>query len=409
MHQYFGTRASTTGTRSYEFSKFLLRRGHRVTMLTSGRDNVDGFNCRSGQGFVRFETDGIEVIAINAAYNNPHKGTGMNGAKRMLHFLDFARLAARVGRQLQRPDVVFATSTPLTIGLPGIRLARHFSVPFVFEVRDLWPDALINVGALKNPVVIWWLRRTERRLYHAADHLVALSPGMKEGIMRQGIPDERVTVIPNGSDLDLFRPDIDGSAERARLGLGDRFSAIYFGAMGRANGLDYVIEAARELQQRARDHIVFVLHGDGGMRPQLEELARRYELRNVVFSNLVPDKAAVARIVAGCNACMTIYAATDKEQTWSPNKMFDALAAGKPVLINVPGWLGETIQENRAGRSLDPQRPAALAETVEELAARPGLCAEMGRNARNLAEAQFSREALAARLEEVLRSTIDRS
>jgi len=377
MHQYFGTRASTTGTRSYEFSKFLLRRGHRVTMLTSGRDNVDGFNCRSGQGFARFETDGIEVIAINAAYNNPHKGTGMNGAKRMLHFLDFARLAARVGRQLQRPDVVFATSTPLTIGLPGIRLARHFSVPFVFEVRDLWPDALINVGALKNPVVIWWLRRTERRLYHA--------------------------------DLDLFRPDIDGSAERARLGLGDRFSAIYFGAMGRANGLDYVIEAARELQQRARDHIVFVLHGDGGMRPQLEELARRHELRNVVFSNLVPDKAAVARIVAGCNACMTIYAATDKEQTWSPNKMFDALAAGKPVLINVPGWLGETIQENRAGRSLDPQRPAALAETVEELAARPGLCAEMGRNARNLAEAQFSREALAARLEEVLRSTIDRS
>ena len=121
----------------------------------------------------------------------------------------------------------------------------------------------------------------------------------------------------------------------------------------------------------------------------------------MVFSDLVPDKEEVARIVAGCEVTMTIYRAA-KEHTWSPNKMFDALAAGKPVLINVGGWLGETIEKNKCGRSLDPHRPAALADALAELAGAPALCAEMGRNARALAERQFDRHLLAQRLEHVL-------
>ena len=135
-----------------------------------------------------------------------------------------------------------------------MELSRYFGVPFVFEVRDLWPEALVNVGALNNPAAIWWLRRMARRIYREADHIVALSPGMKEGIVRTGIAAEKVTVIPNASDLDLFRPGLDGSASRERLGLGKRFAAIYFGAMGLANGLEYVIEAAKD-PGRARGKI----------------------------------------------------------------------------------------------------------------------------------------------------------
>ena len=142
--------------------------------------------------------------------------------------------------------------------------------------------------------------------------------------------------------------------------------------MGLANGLEYAIEAARVLRDGGHDRIVLVLHGGGGRRSELERLAAHYELSNVIFSDLVPDKSAVAKIVAASDVCMTIYAATDKEQSWSPNKMFDALAAGRPVLINVPGWLGETIEKNGCGRFVDPRRPKALADGLRDLADHPG-------------------------------------
>lgn len=400
LHQYFATRKGTTGTRSYEFARRLVAKGHRVTMVTSGLSNRE-FPVPDGEEYAEFETGGIDVVAIAAGYNDPQFGTGMNGRRRMLEFYQFARLAARVGKGLPRPDVVIATHTPLPVGTAGLALQRHFDVPFVFEVRDLWPEALVNVGVLKNPAAIWWLRRMAKKIYAGANHIIALSPGIKDGIVRAGVPAGKVTVIPNASDLDLFRPDVDGSAQRKRLGLGNKFAAIYFGAMGTANGLDYVIEAARILAKRGREDIVLVLHGDGGKRSELEGMVREYRLSNVVFSDTVPDKGDVARIVAGCDACMTIYRAV-KEQTWSPNKMFDALAAGKPVLINVPGWLGDTVESNNCGRSLDPQKPQALADAVQELAADPELCRRMGENARALAELDFNRDKMADRLENVL-------
>ena len=148
-----------------------------------------------------------------------------------------------------------------------------------------------------------------------------------------------------------------------------------------------------------------MLHGSGGKRPELESLARSYGLTNVVFSDLVADKEEVARLVAGCDVCLTIYRAA-KEHTWSPNKMFDSLAAGKPVLINVPGWLGETVEQNQCGRSLDPYRPEALADAMQELADHPDLCRQMGQNARALAEREFDRRILADRLERVLTNAV---
>lgn len=400
IHQYFATRKGRTGTRSYEFARHFVEKGHRVTMITSGLFNKE-FPVPKNLEYAELETDGINVVPIAAAYNDPYRGTGMSGYKRMIEFYRFARLAAKVGSRLDKPDVVFATHTPLTIGLAGIKLSRYFNIPFVFEVRDLWPEALINVGALKNPLAIWWLRRMAQKIYAAAHHIIALSPGMKNGIVRAGVPEEKITVIPNSSDLELFHPDLDGSASRARLGLGDRFAAVYFGAMGLANGLEYVIEAARILAERKNDNIVMVLHGDGGKRPELEKMARDYKLTNVVFSDLVPDKSEVARIIAACDVCMTIYRAV-REHTWSPNKMFDALAAGKPVLINVPGWLGETIENNECGRCVAPGRPESLADALEELSANPNLCRQMGQNARSLAEREFARNKLAEQLENIL-------
>lgn len=402
MHQHFTTRRGFTGNRSYEFARVLVRQGHQVSMICSGVDNEERLNVPAGKSHIRVTIDGIDCVPIAAAIANPHRITGQSGARRMLSFLHFVQVAKRVGRTLERPDVVFATHTPLTIGLAGMDLARHFQVPFVFEVRDLWPQALINLGVLRNPLVIWWMRRMERKIYRAADHIVALSPGMQESIVATGIPQGRVTMIPNAADLDLFRPDLDREFGRARLGLSDRFAAIYFGAMGIANGLEYIIDAAKVLDRRGERGIVFVLHGAGGKRADLEQRVRAAQLTNVVFSDLVPDKGVVAQLVAACDVCLTIYRA-NREQTWSPNKMFDALAAGRPVLINVPGWLTDVVEGNGCGFGVRPEVPADLADRLQQLASNPELCQEMGIRARQLAENQFARERLALQLEDVLK------
>lgn len=406
MHQHFTTRLGYTGNRSYEFSKFLMERGHQVTMICSGIENEPRLQLQPNEMYKEVDIEGIHCVPIRAANANPLTITKQSGYRRMLGFLNFVRVAKQVGRKLNKPDLVFSTHTPLTIGLAGLSLARHFDVPHVFEVRDLWPQALINLGVLKNPLVIAWMRHLERKIYSASDHVVALSPGMKDGVVASGViePDD-VTMIPNASDIGLFRPDIDRSFGRERLELGDRIAAIYFGGMGMANNLEYAIDAARILTDRGREDIVVVLHGGGGRKEAHKQQVSELGLTNVIFSDPVPDKSVVAQLVAGCDICMTIYRAS-KEHTWSPNKMFDALAAGRPVLINVPGWLGETIENNRCGYSVDSEKPEALADALEKLADDPALRDEMGRNSRQLAEREFSREKLAIKLEGVFQQAV---
>ena len=409
MHQQFTTRRGFTGNRSYEFSKFLLERGHKITMICSGVENEPRLTLKPGELYREVEIDGIHCVPIHASNANPLAITGQSGYRRMLGFLNFVRVAKKVGRKLQKPDVVFATHTPLTIGLAGMDLAKHFGVPHVFEVRDLWPQALINLGALKNPLVIAWMRWMEKKIYRGAKEVVALSPGMREGVISTGaIAPERVAMIPNASDIGLFRPDLDRAFGRERLNLGDRIAAIYFGGMGLAHNLEYAIDAAKILADRGRKDIVVVLHGGGGRKAAHEQQVKDLGLDNVIFSDPVPDKEIVAKLVAGCDICMTIYRAS-KEVTWSPNKMFDALAAGRPILINVPGWLGETIESNGCGYSVDSENPAALADKLEKLADDPELRAEMGKRSREVAERDFSREKLADQLAAVLQRAIDES
>lgn len=399
LHQYFTSRRGATGTRSYEFSKYLVQQGHRVTMITSGIDNPL-MTIPAGRDWEQMDCDGIRVVGVRGGYNDPKPGTGLSGTQRMRQFYAFARAASRVGRRMDSPDVVLATHTPLPIGLAGMRLQRHFRVPFLFEVRDLWPEALTDAGLLTQPLAIWWLRRLARRIYRRADHIVALSPGMKDGILSYGIPEERVTVIPNASDLDLFSPNHDGEVWRRHLKLHDRFVAVYFGAMGRANGLDYVIDAAHLLAQRGRHDIAMVLIGDGGERARLRARAASLGLTNVLFLDPLP-RAEIAGAVAGAQACLTIFRPS-QTNAWSPNKLFDSLAAGRPVLVNVPGWLGDIVTRNQAGLSVDARDPAALAAGLTQLADAPDVCRDMGAHARSLAEREFDRAKLAAEFEAVL-------
>lgn len=396
LHQYFTTPDRVGGIRSYELARRLVAKGHSVHLLTSS--NV----AQETPGWFETEVEGIRVHSLPIPYSNRQ-----GNAERIRTFFNFAFGAAKKARSLEA-DVVFATSTPLTIAIPGILASKLKGILMVFEVRDLWPEAPIAMGALTSPVAIRGAQWLEKLAYHSSAHIVALSPGMKEGVVRQGVPQERVTVIPNASDLELFHPGLDGEAFRKKFGLVGKVVFTYFGTMGPANGLSFVLDAAAELKRRGRDDIAIVLHGDGRERDALEARKARDALDNVTFSQWDMHREELARFIASSDVCMAIYKNVPVLYTCSPNKMFDAFSAGKPVLTNMPGWLSDLVEKNKAGVFVRPDDAIDFADKAEYLADQPELRKVYGQNARKLAEQEFSRDLLTEKLEQVLLNVVGR-
>jgi glycosyltransferase involved in cell wall biosynthesis len=394
VHQFFATRESDLGLiRSYEFSRRWVEQGHDVTVVTSSSRLPAAFQRRA---FSSGDVDGIDVRAVRVAYSNY-----MSYGRRIWSFLFFTVGATWLALRAPKPDVVLATSTPLTVGVPALIVARLRGIPLVFEVRDLWPEAAIQMGALRRggalARIAKWL---ERRLYRASAQVVALSPGMVDGVLAEGVDPQRVSMIPNAADLDLFHPGEKDAELVDRYGLAGRFVVGYAGAIGPSNALeDQVPEAARALEERGRDDIVFLIAGDGKSLPALRE--RTEGLDNVVLAGTVP-KRDVPRLTRTSDALMTLFADVPILATNSPNKFFDALASGRPVIINTPGWTRDLAEGNDCGVYVPSGDGRALADAVEKLADDRGAMARMGANARALAEREFSRDDLAARMLDVL-------
>lgn len=389
------TRGGVGGTRSYEFARRFVAAGHEVTMVTARSSEATA-------GPRRGSIDGIDVLEIEAGYSDYPRGTTLPYARRILAFAQFAAASALAVARLPRPDVVLATSPPLTVTVPALLAHALRGAPLVFEVRDLWPEAPRQMGALRNPAVLAAARALERLTYRRAAQVIALSPGMADGVVGTGKPAERVSTIPNASDLDLFSPAVDGSAWRERLDAGDSFVCTYFGTMGAANDLTGVVEAARLLRDRGDDDVVFVLHGGGKRRPELERLVARHKLGNVRFSDPIGDKAEVARLAAASDACLTIYSNVPVLYTCSPNKLFDTFAAGRPAIVNTPGWLRQLVEDSDAGLYVRPDEPGDLADAVTRLRDDPELARRLGEGGRRLAERRFDRDRLAAEVLAVL-------
>ncbi len=415
LEQFFRTTAMIGHTRAYEIARRLTSWGHEVHMVTSSFGNtlnspdyrnvdvLDAYpNAKAAGRWFEADEAGIKVHLLPVPYSNY-----MGYAERIKSYVRFATGAARKAASLEG-DVIFATSPALTISLPAMYAAKRSRTPFVFEVRDLWPEAPIQMGALKSKPFVWSALALERLAYNQASHIVALSPGMKEGILAKGVPDAKVSVIPNSSDLDIFSPEVDGGDFRTRLGTSGKFALLYFGAMGEANGLGFVLDCAAELKRRAHDDVVFVLHGDGKERPMLEARKEAEGLDNVVFSEQNLSKKDVARLVASSDVAMTIYKNVPILYTCSPNKMFDSFAAGKPVLTNMPGWLQGLVEEHNAGVFVEPDNAQDFADKVAILAAQPERLDVMGQNSRKLAEEMFAREKLTRDLERVLAAQAQR-
>jgi len=384
-HQHFSTPDGSTGTRSYEMAKALVSRGHEVTMVCGssaiGQTGLsDPFVSGKREGVV----DGIRVIELELPYSNKD-----GFLQRAWIFLKFAARGVREALS-QDYDLLFATTTPLTAGIPGIFAKLLKGKPFVFEVRDLWPELPREMGVIKNPVVLWAMGILEWVSYHAADRCIGLSPGIVEGIARRGIPKEKIRMIPNGCDLELFDPG-NVSARRPEELRDSDFCAIFTGAHGIANGLDAVLNAAAVLKARGRDDLRLVFIGDGKLKPALVERAKVERLDNCIFLPPVSKKELTA-LMQGCDVGLMILANVPAfYYGTSPNKFFDYIASGMPVLNNYPGWLAGLIAENGCGIAVPPDDPEAFADALILMADDKDRLREMGRNSRALAESQFDR------------------
>ena len=389
FHQHFATPAGSAGTRSYEFARALLARGHRVTM-------VCGAHAQSGldlpldaqRGWHRGEVDGIDVLSLPLPYAN-RDGV----ARRTATFLRFAAASAELALTLEA-DLVFATSTPLTAALPGLVAQAGRGLPFVFEVRDLWPELPRALG-LRNPFLLGGMSALELAAYRAADTVIGLSPGIVAGIRRRASPRQRVVMIPNGADLETFHPSLRRPSTLPGC-QPDDFLAGFTGAHGPANGLDALLEVARELRRRGDRRVKLVFIGDGKEKARLAALARSEGLDACRFFPPMPKTelgAVTASLDCGLMVLRDLPAFYDGT---SPNKFFDYAAAGIPVVNNYPGWLAELIAANDAGQVVPPGDPVAFADALQALAADPARRARQGAAARQLAETRFARVDLAA-------------
>jgi glycosyltransferase involved in cell wall biosynthesis len=403
LHQYFVSPDTHGGTRSYEFARRLIAAGHEVCMLTSSAMLPKRY--QGATATFEAEIAGIPAVVIPVPYGNE-----MSFGDRIAAFARFAALASLEATR-RRCDLIYATSTPLTIAIPGIIGKIWQRAPLVFEVRDLWPELPIAVGALRNPAARAGASALEWLAYHSSAEVVALSPGMADGVVRRGYPRERVTVIPNSCDRELFDvPASRGDAIRARIpGLApDDPLIVYTGTFGKINGAGWLVDVAAQLRGLApRAQILMV--GSGAERDQILERAslagvldQNLRVWEPVAKNEVPDLLAAATVAT------SLFLPIKPMWNNSANKFFDALAAGKPLAINYGGWQADLLRQSGAGIVMEYGDPARSARDLAAFVGDRERVAQASQASRMLASTQFDRDLMASRLEGLLRRVAER-
>jgi len=390
FHQHFSTPKGSVGTRSYEMAQRLLARGHSVTMVCGSYGGGDtGLTAPFVNSRRSGLVDGINIIELDLSYSNSD-----GFVKRGLTFLKFAWASVCIALT-EKYDVVFATTTPLTAGIPGIFARWLRGKPFVFEVRDLWPELPKAMGVITNPLVLGAMSILEWSTYHSAHRLIGLSPGIVEGIVHRGIAKDKVALVPNGCDLKIFNADVQ--AWRPENLAPDDLLAIFAGTHGIANGLDNLLDAAAELKRRGRTDIKLLLIGQGKLKPALMARAKLEKLDNVIFHDPI-NKQKLSGLMASADIGLQLLANIPAFYFGtSPNKFFDYISAGLPVLNNYPGWLAGMITEHQCGFAVPAQDPAAFASALEKAADDRLSLKRMGANSLLLAEREFDRTLLSNR------------
>lgn len=393
FHQYFALPTGSTGTRSYEMARRWVAAGHRVTMIC-GRAEACGLPNRT-----RFEAAGIQVRIVNSVYSQKH-----SFSRRIWAFIFFLTAGMLEGLRVKNIDVVYASSTPLTIGIPALLLKWLRRRPFVFEVRDQWPEVPISMGYIRSPLLKKSLLWLERLIYKESSAVVALSPGMAEGVRQAlGRIEKPILVAPNSADTQLFRPDIDGASVRIKMGWEDKLVVMHFGAMGTVNTLDFLVDIAEKIRHITNIHIVCI--GEGKERHRLSERVNSLRLSNIEIHGPV-EKERLPEMVAACDISTVIIGNYPIIEHNSANKFFDSLAAGKPILLNYSGWQREYLEKFNCGYGCQLCEQGEYIQKLMDLCTQPEKRKLLGQNARKLAEEIFNRDKIAASVLDLLERTV---
>lgn len=392
LHQFFATMDMSIGTRAYEFTRRLARAGHEVHVIASRRE------AAGDMGWIQTDEDGVTVHWLPIPYSN-----NLSYPARIKAFFRFA-LAAGLRASRLGGDVVFATSTPLTIAIPAIFASRIRRIPMVFEVRDLWPELPIAIGAIRHPILKALAHWLEWLAYHSANHIIALSPGMAAGVQKQGIPASKITIIPNSTDTDLLDvPASEGLAFRETLGLTpDQPLIVYAGSLGLMNGVGYLVEIACEIQP-IRPEVRFLIVGDGKDAEIIKARARELGLYDrVLWVRPGMPKREMPRVLSAATVATSLF--IDLPQMWhnSANKFFDALAACRPVAINYQGWQSDILKESGAGLVLPAADARRAAIMLADFLSDPEQLGKASQAARQLAYDEFNRDTLYEKFEQIL-------
>lgn len=384
IHQAFVGPEEPGGTRHFEFGRYLVKQGYRVSVVTANISYLTGQKIIKSKGFLHKQIiQGLELYRVYTV-----SGLHNNYVTRIITFFSFMVTSIIVSLRIKHVDVVLGTSPPLFQSLSAWIISQLRGKPFLLEIRDLWPAFAIDMGVLKNPLLILLSRSLELLLYNRADHLLINSPAYQDYLKDKGISDSKISCISNGVDPDMFTPDIPVSGIRKALDLDDKFVITYTGALGAANDIETILKAAQLVQDNP--DITFLIIGDGKQRKSLESVAREHKLSNVIFIGIKP-KNEIREYLLASDVCIATLMNIPMFKTTYPNKVFDYMAAGKPTILGIDGVIRKVIEKAKAGLFVQPGDEKSIAETVIRFYKDRKMVEVMGDNAREYVAKYFNR------------------
>jgi hypothetical protein len=389
---YFKPEGNAPATRVYEMTRRWAAAGHDVTVLT-GVPNVPSGIIYDGYRNRRIQEEMLEGVRTVRVWTYIAANKGV--VRRIMNYVSFMVSAILGSLRLGRFDCVIATSPQFFCGWAGVWISRIKHCPLVLEVRDIWPESIVAVGALRSQRLIIFLEWLERRMYAAADTIVTVGEGYVRKLLERGVVRGKIHVIPNGVDAEQMRGGDEGRI-RQMFELGDRFVCAYIGTIGMACGLHVALEAGQLLKDKGVDDIVFLLVGDGAVRRELEEQARACGLNNVVFTGRL-DKEDIPDCLAAADVCLVHLRRCELFKTVMPSKIFEAAAASKPVILGVEGEAAIVVREHEAGVCIEPENAGELVEAVCALKENNERREALGENGASRIVPAYSYDALAKR------------
>lgn len=390
---YFPPEVNAPATRTYEHCARWVKAGHEVTVVTCVPNCPDGEVYRGYCNRLRPQVEMIDGIRVIRVWTYLAANTG--AVRRTLAYLSYLTSSVAASSRLKRPDVVVATSPQFFCGWAGAWVARLWRAPFVLEIRDIWPESIAAVDAIRSRPLLRFLEFLEKRLYQAADHLVTVGDGYKARILARADVSDRISVVTNGVDLRRFVPRAADPTFLDEYGLIAKFVCSYVGTVGMAHALEVVVDAARILKERGRDDIRFCVVGDGANRDGLCKAAARIGVASsVIFTGRQPSHRMPA-ILASSDACLIHLRDCELFESVIPSKIFEAMAMERPIVIGVRGTAGDIVRRAEAGLEFEPGCADQLAACVIRLADDRCLRFRLGVKARAFVERHYNREVLA--------------